>query len=227
MMAKKAEEKKETPIQKIRKENKHQPEEIPSIALNKCQAALERLYRTNLQAMNDLAKKTKEVESLQKKIDNFTKKEAKIVSDYLAGLPDLKSIVMSESNKAVLKKKAAEVKAEVASAGRKTWNAFSLVQELTKADHDDNGYVSFKALKDVIKAPNVDVLTKRLKTTTDELFKQLEKDGTIVEAKVSKDFKVIKKKGEKTFNYLFDKTKIIDRLQKTDEYKEEAKKVNT
>jgi hypothetical protein len=221
---------KKTALQKIRDQYESiSKEDLTAEAYNKCQAKLEKLYETNIKAMKDLETKSKEVASLEKKIASFEKREKDIVADYLTGFTELKAMIQSESNREALKKKAlaaiADVKGAAAGVGRKTWNAFSMAQELTESDHDDKGYVTFKDLKQRFNAPSVDVLTKRLKIKADELFKQLQKDGTLVAAKVDKDFKVIKKEGEKAYNYMFDKTKIIDRLQQTDEYKEAASKV--
>jgi hypothetical protein len=220
---------KKTALQKIRDQYESiSKEDLTALAYNKCQSALEKLYKSNIQAMKDLETKSKEVAALESKIANFEKKEKEIVADYLTGFTDLKAMIQSESNREDLKKKAAAgLKGSTNDEARKSWTPYSLVQQLTKEEACDEGWLSFKAIKGHFNAPSIDVLVKRLQCKSDEMLKRMEKDAKSVEVKIDKSFKVAKSKTGKAFDYYFNKQDVIDRLMETDKYKEEAAKVRS
>ena len=220
---------KKTALQKIRDQYESiSKEDLTAEAYNKCQGALEKLYRTNIKAIKDLELKSKEVAALEKKIASFEIREKDIVSDYLTGFTDLKAMIQSESNREALKKKASSALSDVKGvAERAAWTPYKLVQQLTKEKACNEGWLSFKAIKGSFNAPSIDVLVKRLKCDSKEMLKRMEKEGKSVAVKVENGFKVQKSKTGKAFDYYFSKQDVIDRLMETDKYKEEAAQVRS
>jgi len=216
-------------LQKIRDQYEQiSKEDLSQLAHKKCQKVLGKLYQTNIQSIKDLEKKSKEVEDLKKKIENFTKKEIEIAKDYLGEFPELKAMVLSDTNKEDLKKKAAAKPAESGNGDKRvSWTPYSIVQQLTKEKACDEGWLSYKALKGNFNAPSIDVLVKRFQSDGKDMLKKMEKGGESVAVQVSKEFKVKKKAGVKAFDYYFNKQAVIDRLMAATKYKEEAEKVKS
>ena len=214
-MAKKAKAKTDKKyLAKFQDENKDiKGDELQGHAYAGCQSDLVKLYRKNKKDIDEMAKITKQMESLKKKIDSLNVEKEKILAGWLSGYPHLKTLMLSAAVEQNLQQQAAQAAVGGAGGGRTKWTAQTLAAALqgNEVKLDAEGMVLFDNLKTVFNAQSVDILTKRFKCVTGEV-QQGAKDKPWKNATLLKDHTVEKTKGERS-KYRFDVKKICARLQ--------------
>ena len=192
LMAKKA--KKKTDKKYLEKYTADNPDvkgdELQGAAFAGCRKDLVKLYKKNKKDIDDMETKTKEMEALQKKINNVNKSKDEIVEGWLKNYPALKTVILSGPVEDDLQQQAAQASTSGSGGKRQKWTPQSLAAALqgNEVALDPEGMATFENLKNVFNAQSIDVLTKRFKCVAGEVVQG--KDDKWADAKFDHQHKV-------------------------------------